>query len=129
MNGDKALKENAVEMCLLFDFYGAMLTERQQEIFDLYYNDDLSLAEISEQMQISRQAVRDSLVRSRNVLTELDERLDLRARAENANDTLRRIRVLAAELMALNVREKRSAEYDLRLAEIYRLTQKVSELS
>ena len=129
MNGDKALKENAVEMCLLFDFYGAMLTERQQEIFDLYYNDDLSLAEISEQMQISRQAVRDSLVRSRNVLAELDERLDLRARAENANDTLRRIRVLAAELMALNVREKRSAEYDLRLAEIYRLTQKASELS
>lgn len=129
MNGDNALKENAVEMCLLFDFYGAMLTPRQQEIFDLYYNDDLSLSEISEQMEISRQAVRDSLVRSRNVLSELDERLDLRARAAQATDTLHRIRILAAELLELNEREKRSAEYDLRLAEIYRLSKKVSELS
>ncbi|MBE6952879.1 MAG: DNA-binding protein [Ruminococcaceae bacterium] len=116
-------------MCLLFDFYGAMLTPRQQEIFDLYYNDDLSLAEISEQMEISRQAVRDSLVRSRNVLTELDERLDLRARSAQATDTLKKIGLLAAELLELNRREKRSAEYDLRLAEIYRLTKKATELS
>ena len=35
MSSENALKENAVEMCLLFDFYGAMLTQRQQEIFDL----------------------------------------------------------------------------------------------
>ena len=129
MHSDQALKENAVEMCLLFDFYGAMLTPRQQEIFDLYYNDDLSLAEISEQMEISRQAVRDSLVRSRNVLTELDERLDLRARSAQATDTLKKIGLLAAELLELNRREKRSAEYDLRLAEIYRLTKKATELS
>ena len=77
MSSENALKENAVEMCLLFDFYGAMLTQRQQEIFDLYYNDDLSLSEISEQMQISRQAVRDSVTRSKNLMIGFEQRLGL----------------------------------------------------
>lgn len=122
MASENALRENALEMCLLFDFYGAMLTPRQQEIFDLYYNDDLSLSEISEQMQITRQAVRDALVRSRSAMDELEQRLGLVERFRKNSEALNRIHILAGELLEINRREKRSVDCDMRLAEIYRLT-------
>ncbi len=129
MSAENALKENAFEMCLLFDFYGAMLTPRQQEIFDVYYNDDLSLSEISEQMRISRQAVRDSLTRSKNLMINFEQRLGLVGRFKKNSDALQRINALASELLDLNRTEKRSAEFDLRLAEIYRLTKDVAGLA
>ena len=129
MSSENALKENAVEMCLLFDFYGAMLTQRQQEIFDLYYNDDLSLSEISEQMQISRQAVRDSVTRSKNLMISFEQRLGLVRRFQENSEAFQRIHTIASELLELNRSEKRSAEFDLRLAEIYRLTCNVSGLA
>ena len=129
MSSENALKEIAVEMCLLFDFYGAMLTQRQQEIFDLYYNDDLSLSEISEQMQISRQAVRDSVTRSKNLMIGFEQRLGLVRRFQENSEAFQRIHTIASELLELNRSEKRSAEFDLRLAEIYRLTCNVSGLA
>ena len=129
MSSENALKENAVEMCLLFDFYGAMLTQRQQEIFDLYYNDDLSLSEISEQMQISRQAVRDSVTRSKNLMIGFEQRLGLVRRFQENSEAFQRIHTIASELLELNRSEKHSAEFDLRLAEIYRLTCNVSGLA
>ena len=129
MSSENALKENAVEMCLLFDFYGAMLTQRQQEIFDLYYNDDLSLSEISKQMQISRQAVRDSVTRSKNLMIGFEQRLGLVRRFQENSEAFQRIHTIASELLELNRSEKRSAEFDLRLAEIYRLTCNVSGLA
>ena len=129
MSSENALKESAVEMCLLFDFYGAMLTQRQQEIFDLYYNDDLSLSEISEQMQISRQAVRDSVTRSKNLMIGFEQRLGLVRRFQENSEAFQRIHTIASELLELNRSEKRSAEFDLRLAEIYRLTCNVSGLA
>lgn len=53
--------EKNVKVALLFDFYRNMLTSRQAESIDLYYNEDLSLAEISEHMGITRQGVRDNI--------------------------------------------------------------------
>ena len=55
------MKGKPLEMSLLFDFYGETLTEKQRELFDLYYNEDLSLAEIAEHAGITRQGVRDSI--------------------------------------------------------------------
>ncbi|MDO5586162.1 MAG: sigma factor-like helix-turn-helix DNA-binding protein, partial [Clostridia bacterium] len=49
-----------VRICLLFSFYRNMLTKRQIDCVDLYYNEDLSLAEISELLGITRQGVRDN---------------------------------------------------------------------
>ena len=58
------MKNQTYRMTMLFDFYGEILTDRQKEFFDLYYNEDLSLAEIAENYGISRQGVRDVIVRA-----------------------------------------------------------------
>ena len=62
--------EKTLRMSLLFDFYGALLTERQQDVFQLYFGDDLSLGEIAEELRISRQAVYDTLRRVGLILEE-----------------------------------------------------------
>ena len=54
------MKNQAYRMALLFDFYGDMLTDRQKEFFDLYYNEDLSLAEIAENYDITARPSRRS---------------------------------------------------------------------
>ena len=58
------MKNQTYRMTMLYDFYGELLTDRQREFFDLYYNEDLSLAEIAENAGISRQGVRDVIVRA-----------------------------------------------------------------
>lgn len=69
-----------LEIAYLLDFYGDMLTEKQRNAIDLYYNDDLSLAEIAEASDISRQGVRDNIKRAEQILTELEEKLGLAKR-------------------------------------------------
>ena len=64
-------------MAMLFDFYGDLLTERQKEFYDLYYNEDLSLAEIAENYGISRQGVRDVIVRAEAAMTEIEDKTHL----------------------------------------------------
>ena len=68
------MKNQAYRMALLYDFYGDMLTDRQKEFYDLYYNEDLSLAEIAENYGITRQGVRDVIVRAEAILTELEDK-------------------------------------------------------
>ena len=64
-------------VAMLYDFYGDMLTEKQAEAIELYYNEDLSLAEIAEPLGISRQGVRDNIKRGEKQLYELEEKLGL----------------------------------------------------
>ena len=72
------MKNKPFEMCMLYDFYGEILTAKQKELFDLYYNDDLSLSEISENLGITRQGVRDAIRRGSAELLLLEQRLALR---------------------------------------------------
>lgn len=69
--------KDIVQKTLLFDFYGQLLTEKQRDIVELYYSDDLSLSEISEQIGISRQGVYDALKRAEGILEEYESRLGL----------------------------------------------------
>lgn len=64
-------------LILLFDFYGALLTDKQRLIFDYYYQDDLSLGEIAQEQGISRQAVYDIIKRTENTLEEYEKKLGL----------------------------------------------------
>ena len=68
------MKNQTYRMTLLYDFYGDVLTDRQKEFYDLYYNEDLSLAEISENYGITRQGVRDVIVRAEGIMTDLEEK-------------------------------------------------------
>ena len=68
------MKNQTYRMSMLFDFYGDLLTERQKEFYDLYYNEDLSLAEIAENYGISRQGVRDVIVRAEATMDEIEEK-------------------------------------------------------
>ena len=69
-----------LEISLLLDFYGEMLTEKQRDMVDYYYNDDLSLSEIAENEGITRQGVRDSIKRAEAQMLEMEERLGLARR-------------------------------------------------
>lgn len=66
-----------VEVGLLFEFYRNMLTARQTECVDLYYNEDLSLSEISEHLGITRQGVRDNIMRAEKTMYDTEQRLGL----------------------------------------------------
>lgn len=72
--------DKILEKTLLYDFYGELLTERQKKICESYYLHDLSLAEISENISVSRQAVYDSLKRSEKQLYYYEEKLNLVSR-------------------------------------------------
>ena len=67
------MKNQTYRMTMLIDFSGEILTDRQKEFFDLYYNEDLSLAEIAENYGISRQGVRDVIVRAEAAMKELED--------------------------------------------------------
>ncbi|HBX22376.1 MAG TPA: DNA-binding protein [Desulfotomaculum sp.] len=64
-------------LTLLFDFYGQLLTERQQKFVELYYGNDYSLGEIAESYNVSRQAVHDTLKRADIMLQNYEQKLQL----------------------------------------------------
>ena len=69
--------EKDLKKAYLLDFYGDVLTERKREVLDMYYNEDLSLAEIAEQIGISRQGVRDLIKKAEEEIFFLEEKLGL----------------------------------------------------
>ncbi len=63
---------SAIDMILLYDYYGDLLTDRQKECFELRYYQDLSLSEIGEELGISRQGVHDNLSRAEALLRNME---------------------------------------------------------
>lgn len=72
-----SLAARKVRITLLYDFYGQLLTARQRDVLALYYQADLSLGEIAEQQEVSRQAVYDIIKRSERTLEDLESKLQL----------------------------------------------------
>ncbi len=96
------MKNQAYRMAMLYDFYGDLLTPRQKEFYDLYYNDDLSLAEIAENYGITRQGVRDIIVRAEKALEDIEEKTGLIQRYHRTRAATTTLRQLCTHLRELN---------------------------
>ncbi|MCD7838619.1 MAG: DNA-binding protein [Clostridiales bacterium] len=111
-------KNSAFRMTMLYDFYGELLTERQQEFYDLYHNEDFSLAEIAENAGITRQGVRDVIVRAEAILNEMEEKTGIVARFLEVREGLNAIRQSAEQIEALNRTRFRSQQLEQLAKEI-----------
>ena len=69
--------EKNIHVSMLLEMYGKLLTSKQFDVIDLYYNDNLSLSEIGDELNITRQGVRKILVSAENNLFEIEEKLGL----------------------------------------------------
>lgn len=99
------MKNQTYRMTMLFDFYGEVLTPRQKEFFDLYYNEDLSLAEIAENYGISRQGVRDVIVRAEAIMTDLEDKTGLMKRFMLMQQQVQAILDAAEKIQTVNYRQ------------------------
>lgn len=74
------LQSEMYEMGMLMDFYGSLLTDSTLEVMELYYNEDMSLAEIGETLDISRQGAHSFITKGKQQLLEFENKLGLYAR-------------------------------------------------
>ena len=89
----------ALEMTLLFDYYGDLLTERKRSCVDMRYNQDLSLSEIAEELGVSRQGVYDNLSRAEALLRNMEEKTGCVQRAMKTRKAVREILDAANKLI------------------------------
>ena len=92
------MKSDTYYMTMLYDFYGNLLTDKQKDLFDLYYNEDLSLSEIADNIGITRQGVRDGIMRSELLLRNTEDKLGLVKRYSNIQGSLDSIQMPSAKL-------------------------------
>lgn len=90
--------EKLVEIGILYDFYGKLLSEKQLQIIELYYIYDLSLTEIGEELDITKQAVSDTLKRAEKKLFDFEDTLALIEKFRNSHNNVREIINLCGEL-------------------------------
>lgn len=100
--GLETIMAKDLHITFLLDFYGDMLTDKQREVIECYYNEDLSLAEIAEEKGITRQGVRDGIKRAEQQLLEMEERLGLAKRFREVQEALTVICDRALQIEAEN---------------------------
>ena len=99
--------ERNVEISMLLQIYGKMLTDKQYELLNDYYNNDLSLSEIAENVGITRQAVRDNLKKGENKLFEYEEKLRIMEK------TMEQEEKIAVILSEVNKIENKTSDKEL----------------
>lgn len=87
-----------LSISVLMDFYGGLLTEKQRDSLELYYEQDCSLAEIAEDMDISRQGVRDFIKRGEKQLYEFEEKLELVKKYNSISSNIIRLEEMIDEI-------------------------------
>lgn len=90
--------EKLVQVGILYDFYGKLLSEKQLQVIELYYLYDLSLTEIGEEIDITKQGVSDNLKRAEKKLFKYEETLGLVKKFRSSHDRVRKIINLCDEL-------------------------------
>ena len=86
---------DALQMTLLFDYYGELLTPRQRMCFDLRHNQDMSLSEIAQELNVSRQGVHDNLSRAEALLMDMEQKTGCVRRDLQYRKMTQKIRLLA----------------------------------
>lgn len=109
------MSNDIVYKSLLYDFYGELLTDKQKDIVDMYYNNDFTLSEISEQIGISRQGVYDALKRAENTLEDYEKKLGLVEKLLQQKSLLKKIssmldQILSSELQDSDILKNRIIE-------------------
>ena len=121
------MKIQTYRMTMLFDFFGEILTERQKEFFDLYYNEDLSLGEIAENYDISRQGVRDVIVRAEAAMQEIEDKTGQLRRFMQMQPKLAAIEEAAQQIKTINYRQYENPELDKLASDILENTAGLKE--
>ncbi|QEK21049.1 YlxM family DNA-binding protein [Peptacetobacter hiranonis] len=83
--------EKMIEVGQLFEVYKDLLTDKQKEIVSLYYEEDYSLGEISENLNVSRQGVYDTLKRAEKVMKDYEQKLHLLSELQKKEETVKNI--------------------------------------
>ena len=94
--------DSKLEISLLYDFYKELLNHSQQQVVELYVNDDLSLAEVADILSISRQGVRDSLTRATKKLRDYESKLHLLSEYNRRNTAAQHITDCAEKIQRLS---------------------------
>lgn len=116
-----------LEIAYLLDFYGEMLTDKQRNFIDLYYNEDLSLSEIAENEGITRQGVRDSIKRAEAQLIDMEKKLKLAEKFSRLMDNLGDIKECAEKIYQYNLDHSLSREINDNVAKIKSIAEYLSE--
>ena len=113
---------------LLYDFYGQLLPPRQREVMELYTEDNLSLQEIAEQFEISRQGVHDALRKAQKALTGYEEKLGLVDRFLESEEAVNSIDAKIGEMVsAIESGKMQQKEIVQRLAGIQEIIDRLRE--
>ena len=99
--------EKDLKIAYLLDFYGDVLTERKKEALDMYYNEDLSLAEIAAEIGISRQGARDIIKKSEEELIFFEEKLGLAKKLQGVSQKVNELKITSCRVdLPQDFREK-----------------------
>lgn len=93
------------EISLLNDFYGVLLTQNQSEIVSMYYDENLSLGEISSIKNISRNAVRDTIIRATNKLEDLEDKLNLIVKTQGSIKMLEDLKAKVGDKFIVDIQK------------------------
>ena len=109
-----------LDVCILLDFYGELLTNRQRGVIEMYYNEDLSLQEVADHVNITRQGVRDLVKRAEAVLFRMEDKLGLASRFSEMKKDLDAIMACATEINQINNKQYIVKEINDKANEIIR---------
>ena len=104
--------EEKIQISILLSLYGKLLTKTQQKYMDLYYNEDLSLSEIGENENITRQAVRTILVKSKNKLQEYEKNLKFMSKETKIKELIEKLEKTDINNKQQQIIEKINKELD-----------------
>lgn len=102
--------EKDYNISIFFDYYKNILTNKQADVIELYYNQDLSLSEIAEHLNISRQGVFDLIKRAEKILQECEEKFEISKKTNQNNQKLSDVKKLTENILKINENNFRNNE-------------------